>query len=129
MLIRLAERCRLIPLLGNHEEVLLEAFREKDALRRWLTLGGADTLRSYGWVPGGPRRALADWFPKPHREFIAGCRGFRAAQTRPRRNVTGQDRTRICFRAYPACSKRQSPPPRRGATAAWSVRKCSANIG
>jgi serine/threonine protein phosphatase 1 len=80
-LIRLAERCRLIPLLGNHEEVLLEAFREKDALRRWLTLGGADTLRSYGWVPGGPRRALADWFPKPHREFIAGCRGFHETPT------------------------------------------------
>src|SRR5262245_52696089 len=75
-LIRLAGRCRLIPLLGNHEEALVDALRDKDALRRWLTLGGPDTLRSYGWVPGGPRRALADWFPEPHREFIAGCRDY-----------------------------------------------------
>lgn len=75
-LIRLAGRCRLVPLLGNHEEALLDALGDKDALRRWLTLGGADTLRSYGWAPGGPRRVLADWFPKPHREFIAACRGY-----------------------------------------------------
>jgi serine/threonine protein phosphatase 1 len=74
--IALAGRCRLVPLLGNHEEALLDALRDKDNLRRWLTLGGADTLRSYGWAPGGPRRALADWIPKPHREFLAGCRDY-----------------------------------------------------
>jgi serine/threonine protein phosphatase 1 len=75
-LIALARRCRLVPLLGNHEELLLDTLRDITALRRWLTLGGADTLRSYGWVSGGPRRALADWIPKPHREFLAGCRPY-----------------------------------------------------
>ena len=53
-LIALARRCRLVPLLGNHEELLLDALRDITNLRRWLTLGGADTLRSYGWVSGGP---------------------------------------------------------------------------
>jgi Calcineurin-like phosphoesterase len=72
----LAALCRLVPLLGNHEEALLDALRDNGALRRWLTLGGADTLRSYGWIAGGPRRALADWIPKPHREFIAACRSY-----------------------------------------------------
>ena len=33
----------------------------------------ADTLRSYGWVSGGPRRALTDWIPEPHRGFLARC--------------------------------------------------------
>ena len=75
-LIALGGRCRLVPLLGNHEEALLDALRDSNSLRRWLTLGGADTLRSYGWAPGGPRRALADWFPKAHREFLAGCRSY-----------------------------------------------------
>jgi serine/threonine protein phosphatase 1 len=75
-LIVLARRCRLVPLLGNHEERLLDALRDINTLRAWLTLGGADTLRSYGWTPGGPRRALADLIPKPHREFLAGCRPF-----------------------------------------------------
>lgn len=80
-LIALAGRCRLVPLLGNHEEALLDALRDTNCLRRWLTLGGADTLRSYGWAAGGPRRALADWFPKPHREFLAGCRDYFEAPT------------------------------------------------
>jgi serine/threonine protein phosphatase 1 len=75
-LIALAGRCRLVPLLGNHEEALLDALSDSTALRRWLTLGGAPTLRSYGWVSGGPRRALADWFPKQHREFLASCRPY-----------------------------------------------------
>lgn len=74
--IALAGRCRLIPLLGNHEEALLDALRDTSTLRRWLDLGGADTLRSYGWAPGGPRRALADWIPQKHRAFLAGCRNY-----------------------------------------------------
>jgi serine/threonine protein phosphatase 1 len=75
-LIALGRRCRLVPLLGNHEEMLLDALRDITALRRWITLGGTDTLRSYGWVSGGPRRALADWIPRPHRDFLAGCQPF-----------------------------------------------------
>lgn len=76
LLIALADRCRLVSLLGNHEEALLDALRDKDRLRRWLTLGGTDTLRSYGWVAGGPRHSLVDWIPKPHREFLARCRPY-----------------------------------------------------
>src|SRR5262245_42780478 len=75
-LLALSRQCRLIPLLGNHEETLLAAFDDKDALRRWLALGGPDTLRSYGWIPGGLRRAVRDWFPEPHRQLLAGCRSY-----------------------------------------------------
>src|SRR5262245_2164924 len=71
-LMALAGRCRLVPLAGNHEEVLADALADIAGLRRWLTLGGADTLRSYGWTPGGPRRALADWIPAAHGTFLAG---------------------------------------------------------
>jgi serine/threonine protein phosphatase 1 len=72
-LLALARRCHLVPLLGNHEEAALDALRDKAALRKWLTLGGADTLRSYGWVSGAARRAVADWIPEPHRRFLANC--------------------------------------------------------
>src|SRR5262249_12830903 len=72
--IALANRCRLVSLIGNHEEALLDSLRDKSNLRRWLDLGGADTLRSYGWALGGPRRALEDWIPLPHREFLTHCR-------------------------------------------------------
>ncbi|MDY3557142.1 metallophosphoesterase family protein [Gemmata sp. JC717] len=72
-LIALAGWCHLVPLLGNHEEALLRALRDKNALRQWFALGGTDTLRSYGWVSGGERRTLTDWIPMPHREFLASC--------------------------------------------------------
>jgi serine/threonine protein phosphatase 1 len=48
-LIALAGDCRPVPLLGNHEEMLLAAIRDRTALRSWLECGGAATLRSYGW--------------------------------------------------------------------------------
>jgi serine/threonine protein phosphatase 1 len=80
-LLALTRRCRLVPLLGNHEEMLLDALNDIAALRKWLTCGGADALRSYGWAAGGPRRALADWFPPSHREFLAGCRPYLETET------------------------------------------------
>jgi serine/threonine protein phosphatase 1 len=80
-LLALARRCRLVPLLGNHEEMLAAALGDLTALRRWLTMGGADTLRSYGWAPGGPRRTLASWIPERHRQFLAGCRPYHETAT------------------------------------------------
>jgi serine/threonine protein phosphatase 1 len=46
-LLLLQERCRLIPLLGNHEEMLLTA-RQGEDVRFWRNQGGQETLRSYG---------------------------------------------------------------------------------
>jgi serine/threonine protein phosphatase 1 len=80
-LIVLAGRCRLVPLLGNHEEMLVAAARDADALRDWLTCGGVATLRSYGWVPGGVRRSVADWFPEQHWQFLAGCHAYHETAT------------------------------------------------
>ncbi len=75
-LLDLADYCRLIPLLGDHEEMLLEALADKTTAARWLRNGGAETLRSYGWLPGGVRQSLSNWIPKTHQEFLAGCSLF-----------------------------------------------------
>ncbi len=80
-LIALAGRCRLVPLLGNHEEMLVAAVREPGALRGWLACGGVAALRSYGWAPGGPRRGLADWIPEAHWQFLARCQTFHETDT------------------------------------------------
>jgi serine/threonine protein phosphatase 1 len=40
-------------------DLLIAAARDRDALRGWLSCGGVEALRSYGWAPGGPRRNLA----------------------------------------------------------------------
>src|SRR5262249_39170237 len=80
-LIALAGCCRLVPLQGDHEEMLLDALRDKSLLKRWLTCGGVDALRSYHWAPGGPRRALAEWIPERHREFLARCQRYHETDT------------------------------------------------
>ena len=62
--------------LGNHEELLLDALRDISNLRRWLALGGTDTLRSYGclgWpatIAGGldSCRTVSFWLCRPYYE-------------------------------------------------------------
>src|SRR5262249_9079746 len=80
-LIDLAGRCHVVPLLGNHEEALLDALRNTANLRTWLTCGGVQTLRSYGWAPGGPPTALANWIPESHRAFLKHCLPYHETAT------------------------------------------------
>ena len=42
----LRERCTVVPLLGNHEEMLLAALESGSELRYWLKFGGEETLNS-----------------------------------------------------------------------------------
>jgi serine/threonine protein phosphatase 1 len=80
-LIALAGRCRLVLIQGNHEERLAAANADTTELKRWLAAGGTDTLRSYGWSPGGPRRRLADVIPEPHRRFLRSARPYHETTT------------------------------------------------
>ena len=48
-LLALRERCQLIHLRGNHEIMMLESFdSQQEDLIGWLSVGGAETLASYG---------------------------------------------------------------------------------
>ena len=75
-LIALAGTCQLIVLEGDHEAMLADALQDRAALKRWITCGGTETLRSYGWSAGTARRTLGDWIPVSHQDFLAGCRLF-----------------------------------------------------
>jgi serine/threonine protein phosphatase 1 len=44
----LGERCQLICIQGNHEQMLLDAIEGNIALSEWLVHGGAETLDAYG---------------------------------------------------------------------------------
>ena len=68
-LIQLSHRCRLIPLLGNHEEMLLQALKTESAVRTWLDLGGDQTLLSYPYDG-------TNIIDPAHVEFIRGCLDF-----------------------------------------------------
>jgi serine/threonine protein phosphatase 1 len=67
LLIDLGRRCRLVPLLGNHEELLLNVRAGIQPLQWLLGLGGSETLDSYG-----PRRDLAV-IPAEHIAFLESC--------------------------------------------------------
>ena len=68
-LIDLSRRCRLVPILGNHDQKLLEA-RSGVHPTTWLGMGGLATLDSYG-----PGRDIA-LIPEAHFEFLDGCLDF-----------------------------------------------------
>lgn len=70
LLIELSRRCHLIPLLGNHEEMLLESLESESMMRSWLQLGGEETLRSY------PAEGGLNALPAEHIDFLRGCRDF-----------------------------------------------------
>jgi serine/threonine protein phosphatase 1 len=66
-LIALSQRCRLVCLMGNHEEMLLAARDSLEARRYWETFGGVATLNSYHF--GASLEAI----PEEHIRLIESC--------------------------------------------------------
>jgi len=71
--IELADRCRLTPLMGNHEEMLLASMRGQASVRLWLACGGLATMKSYGAA------ATFDDIPAEHIAFIDSCKLYHEA--------------------------------------------------
>lgn len=63
-------RCQLIPILGNHEEMMLDSRNDRHALQRWAFQGGDKTLDSYGVAA-----TVAD-IPQTHWDFLASCQPY-----------------------------------------------------
>lgn len=63
-LIELDRQCQLVPLLGNHEIMMLQALANLESLSFWLQCGGMATVESYG---GGMD------IPESHIAFIQRC--------------------------------------------------------
>jgi serine/threonine protein phosphatase 1 len=63
-LLALGERCRLVPLMGNHEEMMLNVLDRRPQPDDWLQCGGLATIRSYG-TSLDPRD-----IPAAHTDFI-----------------------------------------------------------
>jgi len=66
-LLALRKQCRLVPLLGNHEQMLFSARSSHDMFDRWLKYGGTATLASYC---GDDLHAM----PMEHGWFLDSCR-------------------------------------------------------
>jgi serine/threonine protein phosphatase 1 len=72
-LVALADQCRLIPLLGNHEILLLESLTSREAADFWRQCGGDETLASYG--------GSLDNIPPEHLDFLRGLRPYHETDT------------------------------------------------
>jgi serine/threonine protein phosphatase 1 len=66
-LIELRERCSVVNILGNHEEMLLTALEGKSDFHYFLKFAGQETLESYG-------AEHVKSIPTEHLKFIKQCR-------------------------------------------------------
>jgi serine/threonine protein phosphatase 1 len=67
-LIALVDRCELVPLLGNHDLMLLQSMTSREVFEFWLACGGTTTLDSYG--------GSLENIPAEHLVFLRGLRPF-----------------------------------------------------
>jgi serine/threonine protein phosphatase 1 len=74
LLIELARHCRLAPLLGNHDEMLLSVRAGGQQNEEWLSFGGRQTLDAYG--VDSPRQV-----PEEHVRFLTNCFPFYETET------------------------------------------------
>lgn len=72
-LIELQEQGKLVPLLGNHELMMLVGMEEPSELQFWLSNGGAQTLAAYG--------DSTDDIPPHHLTFLRGCQRFHETES------------------------------------------------
>lgn len=66
LLLQWQTRCRLVPLLGNHEQMMLSARTDEKMLEGWQWCGGTATLSSYG--------GSLQYVPDSHWQFLRQCR-------------------------------------------------------
>jgi len=85
-LIALERQCSLIPLLGNHDQMLLHVLLDaragqRRALSSWLRMGGDATLASYGASPAQITGADLMRIPAEHVAFLERCRIYHESET------------------------------------------------
>jgi serine/threonine protein phosphatase 1 len=69
-LLALSRGSRLVPLMGNHEQMLLAALDSNSERGFWLKFGGDKTLASYGGAAG------PEGIPREHLDFVRNCRAY-----------------------------------------------------
>ncbi|CAN5896705.1 metallophosphoesterase family protein [soil metagenome] len=74
-LIALNRQCRLVPILGNHDQTLLDVYAGRAPIYWLFDMGGIATLDSYG--TGRDLHLI----PEAHFEFLSGCRNYYETDT------------------------------------------------
>ena len=81
-LVEIAERRQLIALIGNHEEMMLDAREDINAYQYWRLVGGDKTVMSYMGPSSPMDMSWVDRVPLRHWQFISEfCRDWHETQT------------------------------------------------
>jgi serine/threonine protein phosphatase 1 len=76
-LIALEAQCTVLPLLGNHDQMLLDARAGRPrAFSIWMRMGGGPTLLSYGASAATATRNDLARLPAEHSSFLERCRPY-----------------------------------------------------
>ena len=70
LLIDLKGRCKLRPILGNHDQMMLQSRDGQSEFRLWMDCGGISALDSYG------DSAQLDLIPPQHIAFLESCLSY-----------------------------------------------------
>ncbi len=136
-------------LLGNHEDILLEAMAQPALVRDWLRWGGMATLASYGVALPAHldpmerdqeiARAMSDALPPHHRSFLEGLEVkyrvgdylFVHAGIRPGRPLDKQSRHDMLTIREPFLSSNKTMPARvvHGHSVAFEAQVTANRIG
>ncbi len=73
-LIALQSKCNLVPILGNHDEMMLHARDGKSDFQFWLNCGGDSCLDSYGST------SKLNLIPSSHFRFLESCQPYYEAE-------------------------------------------------
>lgn len=73
LLIELVDRCQLVPLLGNHEAMMLDALESPEVREFWYGVGGWETVESYG--------GTLEELPSDHAVFLRGLKRYHETDT------------------------------------------------
>lgn len=74
-LIELHDRCNLVPILGNHDQMMLHARDGRSDFQFWLNCGGDAALDSYG------SSGKLNLIPRNHIQFLESCCSYFATDT------------------------------------------------
>lgn len=74
-LIALQSKCNLVPILGNHDEMMLHARDGRSDFQFWVNCGGDSCLDSYG------SSSQLSLIPQSHFRFLESCRSYYETET------------------------------------------------
>ena len=95
------EKFSLIPLKGNHDDLMVEALRNSAKMGAWIAKGGDTALASYGGDPAAVPKAHIEWLDGLQLMHVDAHRLYVHAGVDPEIPLDRQDPHTLMWKRYP----------------------------